>query len=217
LLPPPVTWIPTTDPRWKQARASVVDELAYNPQRALQLLGETGWRRGADGKLNDPNGQPLTFELRDSGTPATERVVARYWSEIGAQLDLTQGPLELPSRPAAPSSPRAVVQVAAVRLDTTEIARLLYGPSRGDFGGTGPFPRDMEFVVDHFLTALRSEERLALERQLVVRATEDVFMLPLGFRLQAVPVARGVTGLLPRSGLELQPWMAFNAHEWSHQ
>ena len=43
----------------------------------------------------------------------------------------------------------------------------------------------------------------------------DVPLLALGFRLQAVPIARGVSGLLLRSGLDLQPWVAFNAHEWS--
>jgi hypothetical protein len=42
-------------------------------------------------------------------------------------------------------------------------------------------------------------------------------LLPLGFRVQAVPVARDIDGLLPRAGLDLRPWVAFNAHEWSRQ
>jgi len=67
------------------------------------------------------------------------------------------------------------------------------------------------------LTALRYEERLDAERDFAQHVSAEIPFVVLGFHLQAVPMTASVDGPRPRSGLDVQRWVAFNAHEWSHR
>jgi hypothetical protein len=67
------------------------------------------------------------------------------------------------------------------------------------------------------LTALRLEDRLEAERDLAKLASAETPFVVLGFHVQAIPMAASVDGPRARSGLDVQPWVAFNAHEWSHR
>jgi microcin C transport system substrate-binding protein len=57
------------------------EKIKYDPQKALQLLGEAGWKdRDSAGRLSR-NGQPLTLELV-YGTPGFERYFTVYQEDL---------------------------------------------------------------------------------------------------------------------------------------
>ncbi len=64
--------------------------LPYDPQGALALLGQAGWRRGSDGYLQK-NGRRLAFTLiTNNGNPLRKAVLAiaqDAWKQIGIQVE----------------------------------------------------------------------------------------------------------------------------------
>jgi peptide/nickel transport system substrate-binding protein len=71
------------------------ERYAYNPERALELLAEAGYTRGADGILRDQNGQPLTLTFwasqgRDLKDREISETVMAQLSELGFEIDYSQ-------------------------------------------------------------------------------------------------------------------------------
>lgn len=65
------------------------EKVRYNPERALQLLGEAGWTRDASGRLVK-NGTPLVLEVAYASQP-TERYLTLYQEDlrrVGITLNL---------------------------------------------------------------------------------------------------------------------------------
>ncbi len=64
--------------------------LPFDPQGAVALLGQAGWRRGSDGYLQK-NGQRLAFTLiTNNGNPLRKAVLAiaqDAWKQIGIQVE----------------------------------------------------------------------------------------------------------------------------------
>lgn len=222
LAPPPASWIPPTDPRWDTARPYVDDDLPYDPRRAFQLLADAGWTRGADGKLRDGD-RPLGFELRHRDAPALQASVARYWSEIGATLDLTSedkvgaaadtpGVLVGSSGAAVPDQG---VLVGWTPLDAHLAPRLL---ELGRWPSPQPGSR-WTSEVDSLITSIdvgeRRDARLETERALLRELSREVPFVPLSFGVEIVPLGPRLQGILRRSGLDLEPWVTFNGHEWT--
>jgi peptide/nickel transport system substrate-binding protein len=60
----------------------VIAKYPYDVSRALALLGEAGWVRGADGMVRDSSGRTLEMEVR---TPEDKdaSIVADYWKQAG--------------------------------------------------------------------------------------------------------------------------------------
>lgn len=63
----------------------------FNLQNAAGLMGDAGFRRGADGFYADPSGQRLSLELRafsvDPG-PREAAVLADQWKQFGANINI---------------------------------------------------------------------------------------------------------------------------------
>lgn len=64
--------------------------LPYDPEGAVKLLGEAGWRRGSDGYLQK-NGKRLAFTLiTNNGNPLRKAILAiaqDAWKKIGIQVE----------------------------------------------------------------------------------------------------------------------------------
>jgi peptide/nickel transport system substrate-binding protein len=66
---------------------SAISKYPFDPRRALQLLGEAGWTRAADGALRNAAGQLLDVEI--ISTPSTQKngvVIADYWKQVGVEV-----------------------------------------------------------------------------------------------------------------------------------
>ncbi len=73
-----------------------VPTYTYDPQQALKLFAEAGWRRqGTTGVLNNANGLPLTFSLmvaNDEQDLAVAREIIAQWARIGVSVTLQAVP-----------------------------------------------------------------------------------------------------------------------------
>jgi ABC-type transport system substrate-binding protein len=82
----------TTGPYPKQTEFydPTVEPLPYDPEGALALLAEAGWRRNADGWL-EKNGQPLAFTLiTNSGNEVRKAVMVvaqNAWRRLGIKVE----------------------------------------------------------------------------------------------------------------------------------
>lgn len=67
-----------------------IEPLPYDPQGAVKLLAEAGWRRGSDGYLQK-NGKRLAFTLiTNNGNPLRKAILAiaqDAWKKIGIQVE----------------------------------------------------------------------------------------------------------------------------------
>lgn len=72
--------------------ADSLPKIPYDTTRALALLAEAGWHRGADGGLRDAAGRPFQFTLLvDKGNPSREQAavaVQQDFKRIGVQADI---------------------------------------------------------------------------------------------------------------------------------
>ncbi|MBM2811681.1 MAG: putative dipeptide transporter, periplasmic component [Chloroflexi bacterium] len=208
LLQAPTGWWPQTSGPAAGSQASDND-LAYNPRRAFELFAEAGWNRSADGKLVSGGDRQLRIGLSSASAIAAADVIVRYWREIGAEVG-HPGPLG------------SVAGFIDVSLRETEVgAEGLQHLGPGGRGGTSDplgtgWPNlEADILIHRLRSALRVEERLRLDRELVGIVDREAPALPVAFLPMLLPVAEGVSGPLPRSGYRVRPWLAFNAHEWA--
>lgn len=81
-IPPSIAWVPREGAmRWP-----------YDPERALELLADAGWERGADGLLRNAQGETFRFTLlADRGDPTRDivyLVVQDAWRSIGMDIQI---------------------------------------------------------------------------------------------------------------------------------
>ncbi|MFM9447337.1 ABC transporter substrate-binding protein [Streptomyces acidiscabies] len=75
---------------WKP---SATQKLAYDPQRAAQLLDQAGYRKNADGRRLGKDGKPITYRVLCHATDPNDKAVGQYLKEwwdklgIGVRLD----------------------------------------------------------------------------------------------------------------------------------
>jgi peptide/nickel transport system substrate-binding protein len=90
LVPVAETMLPPTAPDYKAIESSIVLH-PYDPRRAVQLVEEMGYRRGADGTFRDAAGAPLAVELRASPDVETQIKIALagadYWQKVGISVE----------------------------------------------------------------------------------------------------------------------------------
>ena len=81
-IPNVIDWVPTEG----------VEQISYDPERALELLEEAGWTRGDDGVLRNSAGEPFAFTLlADRGNPTRDQLylyAQQAWQALGMQVDL---------------------------------------------------------------------------------------------------------------------------------
>ena len=81
-IPPAIAWVGRDD----------VAQYPYDPERALALLEEAGWTRGADGVLRNEAGETFSFTLlADRGNPTRDQIylVAQdAWRAIGMDVEI---------------------------------------------------------------------------------------------------------------------------------
>ncbi|MET8669861.1 ABC transporter substrate-binding protein [Streptomyces tendae] len=71
---------------------SAGQELAYDPEKAAQLLDEAGYRTNGDGKRLGKDGKPLDYRILCHATDPNDKAVGKYlqewWGELGISVTL---------------------------------------------------------------------------------------------------------------------------------
>ncbi len=217
----PVTesFIAPTDPRWEWVQGSIVPH-AYDVREAQRLLAEVGWRRGGDGRLVDPAGQPVVVPLwttAGSQNEAETNIIANYWRELGLGVDQTVIPVaQQRDRRLRASYPGADTTSIPLRFENS-VGRVSSGEcptAEGNWVGNnrGCYQHpEMDRIVDGLRTANEPADQQRLYREMVQHLGQQLPVLSLYFDIHADIFRDGVTGIRASSHLVRAPW---NIAEW---
>ena len=74
---------------WKP---SASQELAYDPDKAAQLLDEAGYKKNGDGKRVGKDGKPINYRVLCHATDPNDKAIGKYlkewWGELGIGVTL---------------------------------------------------------------------------------------------------------------------------------
>lgn len=196
------TLIPPDDPRWEWVR-DVPTRYEYDPRRALDLLGNVGWRRGGDGMLVNPAGQLVTIPIwTTSGEQNVQEqaIVSDNWKAIG----VTVQPHVIPQAQQRDRELRAsypAFDQSSVPLSFTNTVFRAYsgecpreprwaGSNRGCYQNP-----EMDRAVNGLARAIEPDDQRRFYRDLVRVFSEDLAVLPLYFNVEITVFRDGVTGI----------------------
>ncbi len=197
------TFVPTDDVKWDWVKDAIV-KYPYDTRRAEQLLGEVGWRRGADGNVVNGAGERVKVPLwtTQGGQWESElSIVADQWRSLGLAVDehvipgaqsrdreLTSKYPGFSARPIPFAFANITEQFAtsACPSDATRWA----GNNRGCYQNPAA-----DRAVDGLLRSIDPAEQRGLWRDLVRIQIQEVPVLSLYYYVQGTIFREGVTGI----------------------
>jgi peptide/nickel transport system substrate-binding protein len=182
---------------------ATIEETTHLPDRAIELLEESGWVEGEDG-IRERDGERLSFTCKvpDGGDPRAQgaEMISEMLAEVGIEMNLEEAPTS-----------ESLEQMRAGEIDAA-LFNWTYGGWRGEpdarttllTGAFNNFSRFSSAQVDHFLVQGISESDES-NRQAIYRQIQDIIadrlpfvyiMFPHSFyhfspRLQGVPETAG--------------------------
>jgi peptide/nickel transport system substrate-binding protein len=214
------SWLHPRSPRYQQLAGSIT-HFTHDPRRAVELLAETGWQRGADGALMKA-GQRFDLKIRFGNDERLAAVLADQWKAVGVRSEHDV---------LSPQAQRdRMARATFTGVDTTSNPMVPYAVQRRFASASIPMPEgswagvnsggyssaEWDTLAERFLTSLDEQRRLDVERELLRVLATDLPALPLTFNLQLTPVGGGLTGVQPITGVPHQGTIlyAWNIHEW---
>ena len=177
----------------------------YDPPRAIALLEEAGFPRGADGIARGADGQPLEFEYRS--TRATEgQVIADLWKAVGLTANLVVPAANLSTDLEYQATVRGVesagfglgfgmwerrMHTSAIPTPQTRYA----GTNRRYYSNP-----ELDALIDRFTTTLSQAERDRIEGDMLEIVSRDAVLAPLFVATRASVVRKGIIGVKPMAG-----------------
>lgn len=194
------------DPRFPALDPFVV-KYPYDPAKAVQLLTEAGWARGADGILtrtSDGQRFEMEFWARSGAQEKTAAVITDDWRRIG----IAAIPVVLPT------ARRGDIEFESTRPGFLCCVRVGFGSFYSgklyekqittaanrwtgiNYGGYVNPKADA--IIDKLVTTIDPKARLPLEQQLVHEYTDQVSIFPMWWEIFPMLMADGIKG--PRPG-----------------
>ena len=214
-LPPAAdSWLAPNHP-WRSLLESYVPQYPYDPAKALQLLAEAGWVRGADGVLTHAaSGERFESKIVARPTPEAEKtlaVLADGWKRLGIQLQLEVLPSSLASdRKTLGTVPVALMSSfppSPTNLPPMHSSQLASEANR--WGGTNyqgySNPR-VDALMDRIRGTIDVREQIPLHGQLVQEAYTDVAFIPLYWQVDPVFILKGINGIVANDTFNIAQW-----------
>ena len=199
-----------------------VTRYPYDPRRASALLGDLGWRRGADGVLEKDGGQRFALTIRTREDVKEALIIADNWKEIGVVGTYeNQTPQELRDREARArytgmdisrgSMPAATIirSLASEQIPTAD--NRWSGSNRGGYAS-----RAWDDLGARYLAELVEARQVQIERDLVRLLTAELPLMPLMYDPEIIVTGGGLTGVVVNTGTAHngQIMHTWNVHEW---
>jgi peptide/nickel transport system substrate-binding protein len=182
---------------------SAIPQYPYDPSRAVQLLAEAGWVRGADGALvRQPGGERFEIDVWGRPGSASENelsLIADNWKAIGAQPTSYMIPVQRVTDRQLLATYSGVLLhnppwegIYENRFHTRDFAAESNRWSGRNAAGYSN-PR-VDGLVDALLVAIEPERQVALHRDLLNAVMTDVAFMPLYWVIQPALVRGRVKG-----------------------
>jgi len=207
-------WVSPTDPWRKQLESSIV-QYPYDPNRALQLMADAGWTRGADGILvHQASGERFESKIAARPTSGADKIIALMadgWKTIGVQMQtellspaLAADRKTLGTQPfgilSSQSNSRTVLPPMHSNLVANDANRW---SGRNVQGYSNP---KVDTLIDRVLVALDEPEQLDLQGQLLHETTDDVALMAVFWQVDPVLVAKGLKGVTYNGTSNIFQW-----------
>jgi len=214
LAPVADSWFAPTDPLRPQVE-SAIPQFPFDRARAQELLSRAGWLRTGDGTLvGEQGGEAFDISVHaqeGGGRQTVQNVVADSWKAVGARVAIDVIPVNLiqDNEYAAKLPGARVFTLPGDRLYTDRMhsglasspANRWTGNNRGGYAN----PR-ADSIYDRMVTTIDERERIPLHRELLQELMGDVALMPTFWRIDAVLVLKGVTGIDGRTTWNVSQW-----------
>jgi ABC-type transport system substrate-binding protein len=187
LAPVAHTNIGPNEPEFKDIEPSVVRH-EYDPRRAAQMFDGLGLIKGTDGQYRDAQGQPVTIEVRSTGTydAAVKAMVAvaDFWQRLGFAIDQVPVPQQRQNDreyranfggfhvQRQPSDADSIVRYTSAEVPTAQ--NDYRGESKNRYQS-----RELDALIDRYFLTIPRGERMGILGQIVRQMTGEVIALGL--------------------------------------
>lgn len=210
-------YIAPDDPLFPIADRAVT-KYAYSPERAIEMLAQSGWTRGADGMLRGPAGERFDFEVRTTGDVQSTReaqMLADFWKRVGIDTSV----FVIPRTEQRNQEYRAKFP----GMTTTSIASLEgfyyttdtipHDGNRWQGTNRGGYSNPEADRLDHaYFTTIDQAKRREVLIDILKLVSEDLPYLAFYYNVDTHAVRAGLKGIGSRWAR--QPGMTFNVYEW---
>jgi peptide/nickel transport system substrate-binding protein len=215
------SWVHPSFRQYPQVQDAIT-RYPYDPRRAIALLADLGWRRGADGVLEKEGGQRFALTIRTRDDLREALIIADNWKEIGVVATYeNQTPQQLRDREArarytgidisrGSMPPLTIIRsLASEQIPTPE--NRWSGSNRGGYGSQA-----WDDLGRRYLGSLDEASQVQSERELVRLLTTDLPLMPLMYDPEQVVMGGGLTGVVPITGTSHNGQIphTWNMHEW---
>jgi peptide/nickel transport system substrate-binding protein len=208
------------DVKWSWVQ-DVVQRYDYNPNRALQLLSEVGWRPDSNGVLLDREGNRVNLALwTDPGELEAQQlaIVGDQWRRLGLGIEeivLSAG--QMRDTRYSSSFPSFGMAQLAIGAETTLLRFHSSNCPAEENRWTGPNAgcyRDPQHdrVVDALRSAIDPDEQRQLYRTMLTRESQELPVLPLYFDVQVTLFREGIVGV--RGDTRPRTSATWNVSDW---
>jgi peptide/nickel transport system substrate-binding protein len=199
------SWVHPTFAEYPQVKDSIT-AYPFDQRRTVALLGEMGWTMGSDGMLQRGGAHLQTAVSYEVNQEKDATIIRQDLKAAGIDADLVVVP-NVMLRDAEYRASYTGLQLSQNPMGTLSAVRRFAGDqipmASNKWAGTnrGAFTNaDWDDVGNRLRTALDDDQRLSLERELLLVFSAQLPALPIHYEIQPVPV-QGFKGLKPITGV----------------
>jgi peptide/nickel transport system substrate-binding protein len=206
-----------------QALQASIAKYEYDPRRAVRMIEELGFVRGADGLFADAGNQRLSVEISTTvqndthlkAMPAT----ADYWKAAGVIVEQVPIPLQrIQDREYRATFPSFTLGLISISLSPGDVSRYHSAATplpENRFVVSGNTARyrspELDSYIDRYVTTIPKDQRLQMLMQIVRHQSENVTALGLFHYVNPTMVANRVLNVGGRGAKAMETW---NAQLW---
>lgn len=200
-----------------------IPKYPYDPQRAVQLLQEAGYTRGADGVLRNAAGQRLEVEIRTTGDVDIQRksiaAISNYLRQVGMAMTETIIPTQLAGDRLYRVSFPGLEMLRGPIGESSFLSQSMHStriPTPDNRYTGGNYPRygnpQWDALVDRYSVTIPYGERMQALSDMLYLLADQLPRMPLFFDTQVVLVSNRLVNLdAHKTGQGTQGW---DAHRW---
>ena len=195
---------------------------AYDPNLALKLLQEAGWKKTADGVLTNDKGErfAIRFEVASDNTVELniQAVVSDYWKKIGVIATPANERDRILNDPEHRNRWKGV-RYTRHNLEHDDLSEQWHSKAtpkpenqwiqENESGWSGA-----DDLIDRWEKELRPERRNQILAEIAIRFAEQIPVMPLYNYTEIVTVHKGLQKAGPRLGTGGDNAASWNAFEW---
>jgi peptide/nickel transport system substrate-binding protein len=195
----------------------------YDRRRAVQMIEELGYTRGADGFFVDLSGQRLTVSLwttiQNNMQPKATAAVADFWQATGIAVEQNIIPIQrAQDREYRAQFPAFELIETGNTISPTDVRKFHSTSSslpENNFTASGNNPRyrsaELDAFLDRYVTTIPLPERMQALAGAVQHQSEVLSHLGMFFGVSSTLVNNRLKNVTARGPVFSQAW---NAHEW---